>query len=96
MTAAPSVIAAGGCWMPTLTLTVPLDVSTVGDDLAHGALCFDGRIGHQRQLDRGTGGFEGEDRLVDVEHRVARSVLGDRKGGLGHLHDLPRLDSCGP
>ena len=30
-TAAPSVIAAGGCSMPTLTLMVPLDGSTVGE-----------------------------------------------------------------
>ena len=65
-------------------------------DLTHGALCFDGRIRHQRQLDGGIGGFVGEDRLVDVEHRVARSVLGDREDGLCRLHDLPRLGCCGP
>ena len=81
--------------MPTLTLTVPLDLSTVGRDLTHGAPCLHGRIGHQRQLDGGIGELVGEDRLVDVEHRVARSVLGDREDGLRRLHDLPRLGIAG-
>ena len=37
----------------------------------------------------------GEDRLVDIEHRVARAVLGDREDGLRHLHDLARLRLAG-
>ena len=64
-------------------------------DLTHGALCLHGRIGHQRQRDGGIGELAGEDRLVDVEHRVAWSVLGDREDGLRRLHDLPRLGLAG-
>ena len=62
ITAAPSVIAAGGCSMPTLTLTVPLDVSTVGETSRSVPFAFTARIGHQRQLDGGIAGFVGEDR----------------------------------
>ena len=33
--------------------------------------------------------------FVDVEHRVARAVLGDRENALCHLYDLSRLGIAG-
>ena len=95
MTAAPRVIAAGGCLDTDLDPDGSAGRVHGRRDLANGALCFHIRIGHQRQLDGGLAGFVGEDRLVDVEHRVARAVLGDRENALCHLYDLPRLGIAG-